>query len=326
MVLGLLRLFACIILLVTSGCCPPNYHLLPSEPHPLPSFEVPERVRVALVLGSGGIRGMAHIGVLEELEEAGIPIDVIIGCSAGSIVGALYADNPCCEEIKETVWNIQTDSLVSFNWIYCRYGLSHGTAVHDILGACLNAQTFEELQIPLVVVASDLHTGELVPIGGGDIKSAVQASCSIPFLFMPCRHLGRVLIDGGVSSPVPVKIAHDLGAEVVIAVDLCELLSPTTPANLFEVAKRSAEIAFMWQNEGCTNCADIIIRPKTRGVGAFNDKLKGDLYLAGKKATQEILPKIRALLASQPIREDTSLINKRLISLPTYAPKICHVE
>jgi len=262
---------------------------------------MPEKVRVALVLGSGGIRGTAHVGVLEELENAGIRFDVIVGCSAGSVAGALYADTPDSEYIKEAVFKVRTNSILDIDLIHCRYGISQGRTLHKLLNQYFYAEYFEDLQIPCVVVASDLNSGELVPIGNGNLVKAVQASCSIPFIFIPVEHHGRILVDGGVIDPVPVRVARDLGAEVVIAVDLCELLPTTFPTNLFQVAKRSAEIAFMWQNVSCNHDADIIIRPSMCDIGMFNDKMKNEIYEAGKAAAREAIPRIKEVFAQHGI-------------------------
>lgn len=300
------------------GCCTHEF-ARQENPEAFPSFSVPEKIRVALVLGSGGVRGMAHVGVLEELEAAEIPIDLIVGCSVGSIVGALYADNPNAQSIKHAVWGIRTHSLLDFDFWNCRYGLFQGRSLQRTIDEYLSSQIFSDLKIPLVIVASDLHTGELVPMASGDLVKAVHSSCSIPFLFVPCEHNGRVLVDGGVINPVPVKVAADLGAEIVIAVDLCELLDNTFPTTLFGVATRSAEIAFMWQNEVCTRNADIIIRPKTCGVGAFNDNMKKQIYLAGRNAAKEQIPRIKELLASLPKDPCTT---KRIINLNCYTPQI----
>lgn len=287
----------------------------------LPPVCLPEKIRVALVLGSGGVRGMAHVGVLEELQAAGIPIDLIVGCSAGSIVGALYADNPDVEAIKCAVWRIRTDFLLDIDLLNCRYGLSQGITMKGVLKKYLGSYTFEDLKIPLVVVTSDLNSGELVPIGSGDLIKAVQASCSIPFFYVPCHHMGRILVDGGIINPVPVKVARDLGAEFIIAVDLCELLPQTFPTNLFGVARRSAEIAFMWQNESCTRKADVIMRPKTRGVGTFNDKMKRKIYLAGRQAAREKIPMILDYLNRSQQNSERSK-TWRLVDLKCYAPQI----
>lgn len=289
-----------LLIIVLSGCRCPQIYVIDEEPPPLPPICVPEKVRVALVLGSGGVRGMAHVGVLEELEKAGIQFDLIIGCSAGSIVGALYADHPCAEHIKEAVYQIKTNSVIDIDLLDCRYGISQGTSMRKVLDTYLDARCFEELQIPLIVVASDLRSGELVPMGSGDLIDAVQASACIPFVFVPIERNGRVMVDGGVVNPVPVCIAKDLGADIVIAVDLCELLPKTFPTNLFQVATRSSEIIFMWQNQNCTRCADVIIQPKMCDIGTFNDSKKWQIYEAGKEAGREAVPKILALLEQHP--------------------------
>lgn len=312
------------LLLVFSlfGCCCPH-HFVPKEvPEPLPPFFVPEKIRLALVLGGGGVRGMAHIGVLEVFEEENIPIDLIVGCSAGSIVGALYADNPNVDDITHVVWNIHTNSVLDIDLWNCRYGLSQGRALKRTLHSHLSSNDFEKLKIPLVIVASDLHSGELVTIGTGKLDEAIRASCSIPFVFVPCEYRGRILVDGGVINPVPVKVAWDMGAQMVVAVDLCELLEKTFPTNLWEVATRSAEIAFMWQNEVCTRSADVVIRPKTCGIGTFCDNKKHQLYEAGKQAAREKVAEIKRILATIP-ENNGETIRMRLVNAGCYTPDIC---
>jgi NTE family protein len=305
----------------TLGCCN-SQRLIPQPvPDPLPPFYVPTNIRVALVLGSGGVRGIAHIGVIEELAAAGIPIDLIVGCSAGSIVGAFYADKMCIQATKNAVWNIHSSSMLDFDIWNCRYGLYQGRSMYQIFDRHLNAHSFEQLKVPLVVVASDLHSGELVPIGSGDLVQAIRASSSIPFVFVPCKYKGRVLVDGSVIDPVPVKVASDLGAQIVIAVDLCELLENTVPTNLFSTAVRSLEIICMWQNEVCTRNADAIIRPKTCGVGAFNDDMKQQVYEAGRKAAREKIPEIKELLASLS-KDDCVWAGTRKIVPKCYTPQI----
>jgi NTE family protein len=309
-------LFLCICGLLTSCSCQSRY-LPTDDPPPPPCFVVPEKIRVALVLGSGGVRGMAHVGVLEVLEDAGIPIDIIVGCSAGSLVGALYADNPHVDAVKKAVAEMRTQSLLDINLWNCRFGLCQGKTLRKILCTYLTATTFEELKIPLITVATDLHSGELVPLASGNIIKAVEASCAIPFVFVPVELNGRILVDGGTINPVPVVIARDLDADIVIAVDLCELLPSTFPANLLGVASRSAEIAFLWQNEVCTRHADIVIRPKMCGVGTFNDQAKYTLYCAGREAALEALPHIQEILNnfSQPYKPCTE---KRTVQLHCY--------
>lgn len=266
---------------------------------------------------------MAHLGVLEVLEEAGIPIDLIVGCSAGSIVGAFYAERPCVRQIMSPIWKLRSTTILDVDICNCRYGLSQGRSMLKVLDDDLLAERFDDLNIPLVIVASDLYTGELVTIGSGDLVKAIRASCSIPFFFVPCEYKGRVLVDGGVVNPVPVKVAQDLGAKVVIAVDLCELLDRTFPSNLISIASRSAEIAFMWQNEACSCDADVVIRPKTCDFGTFCDDKKMQLYEAGKRAAKEELPKIMEALASIPKDQwESPSPNMHLVHPICYTPKI----
>jgi NTE family protein len=305
------------LILISISCTSKTF--VPQEvPDPLPAFYVPERIRVALVLGSGGVRGMAHVGAIEELEAAGIPVDLIVGCSAGSIVGALYADNPNAWEVGNIIWGLKKESIVEFNFLQCHFGFSRGCKMHKTLSDNLSCHTFEELKIPLVVVASDLYSGELVPMGSGDLVKAVQASSSIPMIFVPCEHMGRVMVDGGVIDPVPTRIAHELGAEIIIAVDLCEVLPLRFPTNLVEVGSRSADIASMWQNDLCCKHATITIRPRTCGIGTFNEKMKQELYEAGKKAAREKIPLIKKYLENLPPPSD----KKKLVSLDCYCPEI----
>lgn len=323
---SLARVLLLLLVCVMWGCGCPHKYVPKENPGPLPTFCLPKKTRVALVLGSGGVRGMAHVGVLEELDAAGIPIDLIVGCSAGSIVGALYADHPDAASIKHVVWSLKTNSLLDIDLWSCRYGLSQGRSMRCVLGKYLCAQTFDQLKIPLVVVASDLHRGELVPIGSGNLLRAVQASCAIPFVFVPCEHSGRILVDGAVVNPVPVKVAIDLGADIVIAVDLCELLDRTFPTNLFQVATRSAEIAYMWQNEECTRRADVVIRPRTCGIGSFNDEWKMQLYLAGRRAAREQIPKILARLDALSEEERQGGGGWRCVQPICYTPSMYHAQ
>src|ERR1700733_570530 len=136
--------------LLLSGCCPHRFIPSAHVQEPAPCY-LPEQIRVALVLGSGGVRGMAHVGVIEELEAAGISVDLIVGCSAGSIVGALYADHPCASEIKEAVWSIKSALLLDVDIWRCRYGLCQGRSLSKVLNKYLRSENFHDLKIPLIV-------------------------------------------------------------------------------------------------------------------------------------------------------------------------------
>jgi len=280
-----------------TGCgCPQNYNVT-NNPPPLPNCPiVPQPVRLGLVLGGGGAKGLAHVGVLEELEEAGIPIDLIVGCSAGSIVGALYADCPCCDHLKDLLLSMKTDLLIDLDFWNARYGLCQGKSLRKFLYANMCARNFDELKIPFFLVATDLYSSELAIIGGGPIVPAVEASCSIPLVFVPVYLHGRAFVDGGVIDPVPVRVAKHFNSEIIVAVDLRGLLPQTFPKNLFEVATRSAEITLLWQSEDCIRNADVVIRPELGDYGTFADEYNEQIYQAGKSAARKCIPQIKALL------------------------------
>lgn len=292
-------LFIFLVTVLASCGCPQHYFPC-CDPPPLPDCPVvPQPVRLALVLGGGGAKGLAHVGVLEELAQANIPIDLVIGCSAGSIIGSIYCDNPCTETLKATFLKLKTNRLVDFDIWNARYGLCQGKSLRRFLDKNLEANTFEELKVPFFLVATDLFSSELVVIGGGPIVPAVEASCSIPLVFVPVQLHGRALVDGGVIDPVPVRVARHFDAEVVVAVDLRGLLPLTFPTNLFAVASRSAEITLLWQSEACVKYADVIIRPNLDGIGTFCKDQNERIYEAGKAAAREAIPQILDCLAKK---------------------------
>ncbi|HSO20428.1 MAG TPA: patatin-like phospholipase family protein [Desulfosarcina sp.] len=190
-------------------------HRKPSEP------AGPPRKTVALVLGSGSSRGWAHIGAIEALKEEGIPIDYISGCSVGSYVGAIYAAGNL-SGLKDFVLSMDGRKVFSyFDVVFPRSGLLNGTKkVAELFSMHTDVQRFSELNIPVMMVATDLQRGEKVVLKSGNLLQALRATMSVPGLFAPVRVKGRWLIDGGIVDPVPVGVARATEADVVIAVDL----------------------------------------------------------------------------------------------------------
>jgi NTE family protein len=283
------------LLLAGCGKCPYQYTTT-DQPPQLPICFVPKKVKLALVLGGGGAKGLAHLGVLEEFEKANIPIDIIIGCSAGSLVGALYCDCPDSSYVRSVLEPMKVKSFININIFRAWYGLCQGESMAYTLNRCLEAKTFDQLKIPLLTVSTDLYSGELITIGGGPIVPAVQASCAIPIVFNPIELHGRVLVDGGVIDPVPVRIADLVDPEIIVAVDLRCLMDKCFPKGLLEIAKRTAKITLLWQSETCLQGADVIIRPHLDCYGTFDDSCHQLIYEAGKKAAQEMIPQILELL------------------------------
>jgi NTE family protein len=179
------------------------------------------RKRVGVVLGSGASRGWAHIGVLEALVEAEIPIDFIAGCSVGAYVGALFASGSL-GSLKNFLVRMDGKKVFSyFDVVFPRSGLLNGSRrVQELFSMHTDARDFSELNIPMVMVATDLERGEKVVINSGSIIKGLRATMSYPGLFAPVQLNGRWLVDGGLVDPVPVGVAQAMGAGVVIAVDL----------------------------------------------------------------------------------------------------------
>lgn len=180
-----------------------------------------QRKIVGLVLGCGSSRGWAHIGAIEALEEAHIPIDFIVGCSVGAYVGAIYASGSI-QSLKKFVLKMDGKKVFSyFDIVLPRSGILDGTKrLRELFSIHTDVRDFSELKIPVMMVATDLETGQKVVLKSGNILDALRASISIPGLFAPARIKDRWLVDGGLVDPVPVSVARSMGADIIIAVDL----------------------------------------------------------------------------------------------------------
>jgi len=185
--------------------------------------------KVGLALSGGAVRGVAHIGVLKALEEESIPVDMVAGTSAGAFVGACYAKERDVALLQETALGIDLKKLarlVDLNLISLGKGFVHGQKVKSILLSCIGDVDFEDLKIPFAVVAADAESMEEIVINKGSVVEAVRASVSMPVLFTPVKWGDRFLIDGGVVNPLPVDIVRNMGAEIVIAVNVLAIAQP----------------------------------------------------------------------------------------------------
>lgn len=265
---------------------------------PLPSL--PEAVKIekpihtALVLGGGGARGSAHLGVLEVLEGANISIDLIVGSSIGSFVGALYADNPDAAYLKQKLLQVKRRDLTYYNPLVMRLGIWNARAMTQFLEQQLRAKSYHELKIPLKVVATNLLDGDEVVFSGGELVPSICASCAVPFYFQPVSLYGRLLVDGCIVDPVPIKIAKESNPKLIIAVDLSGIVNHTPPKNMLEAVKQSVKIANMRHCANSALDADVIIKPTIdSSIDFFDDKHSMELYQAGKEAAMLALPTIQ---------------------------------
>ncbi len=286
-----------ILVLILTGCT--SSFLVPQAQTETHLFEPKKPIHTVLVLGGGGSKGLAHLGAIRELEAAGIRPDLIIGCSAGAIIGALYADEPEISEIDNTLLSLKRSDLLDTSYFNCRYGFVKGKALEAFMKKNLRSQTFEELKIPLIVIATDLCTGELVELSQKEIPIAVRSSCAYPGVFEPVLLEGRYLIDGGVTSPLPVEIAKKYGAKLIIAIDVSEKLPESKPSHMFGVAKRAVEIAYRKFVAHSLEMADIAIKMDFQDVGMFSDHLNQHMYEHGRRKAQGAIPEIKKKLLSR---------------------------
>jgi len=250
---------------------------------------------VGLALGGGSARGFAHIGVLQALDEAQIPIQVVAGTSAGSLVGAFYAAGFTpwkMQEVALKVRDIDVADLSSGN----KRGMIGGAALRRLVNGFLDNRPIERLPKRFAAVATDLATGEKVAIRRGDTGAAVVASCSIPGVFVPALFEGRELVDGGLTSPVPVSVAREMGADTVIAVDVGGPPSNKTRTGLYEIILQSFEIMgrSLARLEGQT--ANMLIHPQTAAFDSSDFGVRRELIEAGYLAGRAAMPELRRRL------------------------------
>jgi NTE family protein len=244
--------------------------------------------KVILVLGSGGSRGLAHVGVIEELERLGITPDVIIGCSSGAIVGALYAHHKDIAKVKEILIDLKQDDLIDFS-LFEKYAISTRDKLEKFLEENLAANDFSELQIPFVAVATDLQKGEPVYFQKGKLHPALLASSSLPGLFPPYRFEDRIFVDGGVCDPLPVQFAHKLEkSAVVIASDISPSLDGFDVDNLPQVVRKSFEVMYQHLASISKKKADVLLEMNFADIdSSINDEINYEIYEKGKKVTRD---------------------------------------
>ncbi|QQS60906.1 MAG: patatin-like phospholipase family protein [Candidatus Moraniibacteriota bacterium] len=261
---------------------------------------------IGLALGSGGTRGLAHIGVLKILEENNIPIHCIAGSSIGSMIGGYYASGLSVSEIESlasgTNWRKLLSVLFDPN---LRHGLLNGGKVESFLNDTLKEKTIEKCRIPFTAVATDLKTGECVLLNKGAMASAIKASMSIPLVFKPTEKEGKILADGGLSSPVPARIVRGMGADIVIAVNLDKhYLNIQWKPGWYDIANDSLRILRHHLALLNSESADITIEinlEKNRWYTFVNGQ---DKILFGEKATKNILPQLKKLIKEKTISKD----------------------
>jgi NTE family protein len=279
------------------------------------SGQAQARSGIGLALGGGFARGIAHIGVLKVLEAEEIPITMIAGTSVGALIGAAYCSGVTIPELEQMAARVRFKDFAS--WTLSRYGFASNERMIKFLSSILKVKTFEELEIPLAVTATDFSTGAGVVFHSGPLVDPVRASCAYPGMFLPVKIRGRLLVDGMLAHAVPTVPLREMGAHRVLAVHLKGTWTSADagPRHLFDVIGQCFAIA---QDMNCgvwKAAADLTIDPDVNGYKYDDFARSSDLIRAGQTATQAALPEIRKWLA-QPEQP------RKLLPIPVTHPAV----
>jgi len=264
------------------------------------------RKKVGLALGSGGIRGLAHVGVIRSLLDNNIPIDYIAGCSIGAWVAAHYALYNDLEKLSEFTVGKKQEKLRSFLEISLEGGLIKGKKLETLLDDWLDHKTFADIKTPLKVNAVDVLTGREIIFDSGSLGHAVRTSMSIPGIFRPIKENGMMLVDGGICNPVPDNIVREMGADVVISVNLDDFRSEKPYAesdmSITGITARMIEIMRHYLALNSLQSSDVIIMPPVAKYSNWREYFWNnageDIARVGVETTEKLIPTIRNLIAS----------------------------
>ncbi len=297
---------------------------------PVLAQDAPDRPRVGLALSGGGVRGFAHVGVLKVLEEINMPIDYIAGTSMGGIIGALYASGYRADALEELVlttdWSrffadaparryLDMDAkrrdgrFIGSLPIYNRTrlvlpsGLIAGQRIAEFMARLTwqvhHIEDFTQLPIPFVCVATDIETGKAVPLRGGYLPQALRASMAVPSVFTPVKLGNQLLVDGGVARNLPAQDAHDLGADIVIGVDVSAPLRTDAEIRSFlDILDQTVGFYMQLSTEAQQRLVDHLILPEVAGYGLFDLDQTQEMIQQGEAAARRILPELKALADS----------------------------
>jgi NTE family protein len=256
--------------------------------------------KIALVLGAGAAKGFAHIGVLKVLEARNVPVSMVVGTSAGSFVGSLYAYGFDAFTLQKIAMTIDRTDVADF--IIPDNGFLSGIKLRDYINMQLRNTPIEKLRTPFYAVATDIRTGKETVFASGNTGMAVQASCAVPGVFKPASFSGTSYVDGGVVAPVAVDVAREHGADVVIAVDITSEIDQSVPTSTIATIMKSVEIMYNRISRQPLSRADVVIKPNVGFVGSADFTRRHEAIMEGERAAQAAMPMIEALVTK--LRQD----------------------
>lgn len=259
---------------------------------------VPLKVlNLGLALGSGAARGFAHVGVIQVLEEAGIQPDLVVGTSAGSLVAALYASGKNSTQLRRVAETMEEAEITDWMMPILNRGALRGEALARYVNTQVGGRLIEQMKIPLGIVATDLHNGEPMLFQRGNTGSAVRASSAVPAVFQPVKIGTREYVDGGLVSPVPVRQAREMGANVIIAVDISTDPEGSPASDTFQILMQTFNIMGKSLNTVLLKDADVVVKPALMGVKSADFAARRKSIEAGREAMLKAMPKLKQVLS-----------------------------
>jgi NTE family protein len=290
------------VALALAGCATgPVVDPLPTPPITAPATGPVVKVppRIGLALGGGAARGFAHVGVIQVLEEAGIRPALVAGTSAGSLVAAIYASGKTGTQLQQVAETMEEAAIADWSLQIFTRGALRGEALARYVNAQVNARLIENMPLALGIVATDLRTGSDTVFQRGDTGTAVRASSAVPAVFQPVKIAGRDYVDGGLVSPVPVRAARKMGAELVLAVDISSPPDGNLSGGTLEVLLQTFSIMGKSINTFELKDADVVIRPNLAGISSADFGARKRSIEAGRQAMLQALPQLRAAIAAK---------------------------
>jgi len=282
------------------GACGTPVVTPPGAPVAVASLNRP--VKIGLALGGGAARGFAHVGVIAVLEEAGFKPALVVGTSAGSLVAALYASGKSSAQLQQTALGMEEVAITDWMLPVFGRGMFRGEALARYVNSLLANRQMENMAIPLGIVATDLHSGQAMLFQRGDTGTAVRASSAVPAVFVPVKINGREYVDGGLVSPVPVRFARQMGADLVIAVDISSPPEANPADGTLQILLQTFAIMGKSINQYELKDADVLVQPSQAGLKSADFSARQRAIDAGRAAMQAALPALRARLEALQAR------------------------
>jgi len=290
-----------VLVAALAGCAGPGGPA-PVSPEVAPALSK-RAPRIGLALGGGAAKGFAHVGVIAVLEEAGLRPDYLVGTSAGSLVAALYASGKSSAELQKTAMSMEEAAITDWMLPLVGRGVFRGDALGRFVNESVGGRLIEDMRIPLGVVATDLGSGQAVLFQRGDTGTAVRASSAVPAVFVPVKINGRDYVDGGLVAPVPVRYARQMGAELVIAVDISTSPEDSPTKDTLQILLQTFSIMGKSINQHELREADIVVRPSLVGLKSADFSARQRAIDAGRAAMLAALPALRARLQTVVIAQ-----------------------